>query len=258
MLPAVGGEAMNQDSRSQPPFCRLDDLLVRRRLAVDRKQAAALILSGVVLVGDQRVDQAGTRVREDVPVRLKKRSRRFVSRAGEKLEGALQVFGVDVRDLICWDLGASTGGFTDCLLQRGARKVYAVDVGRGQLHWNLQQDDRVIRRDRVNVRYLDPGKIGEKPDLVTVDLSFISLRLVLPGLSQVSPATVVALVKPQFEARRSEVEPGGLVRDEVVRTRIIERLKDDLTQLRIQVLTQAPSGIPGRKGNREHFFLCEV
>ncbi len=249
---------MQQEYQAQSRRCRLDDLVVQRGLAEDRKQALALILSGVVLVDDQRVDQAGTQVREDVQIRLKKPSRRFVSRAGEKLEEALQGFRVKVQDRICWDLGASTGGFTDCLLQQGARKVYAVDVGRGQLHWNLQKNDRVIRCDGINVRYLNPKRIGEKPDIITVDLSFISLRLVLPGLTQVAPATIVALVKPQFEAKRSEVEPGGLVRDGGVRTQIIERLKDDLMRSEIRVLAQAPSGTPGRKGNREHFFLCEV
>ena len=163
------------------------------------------------------------------------------------MEAALRTFHVRARGRICWDLGASTGGFTDCLLQEGALRVYAVDVGRGQLHWNLQKDERVIRRDGINVRYLDPEEIGEKPDLITIDLSFISLRLVVPGLTLLSPATIVALVKPQFEARRSEVEPGGLITDDALRTRVIERLRDELTELGVEVLADTPSSIAGAK-----------
>ena len=249
---------MGRKSRSGAGRLRLDDLLVRRGLASDRKQAAALILRGAVLVENQRIHQAGTQVKADANLRVKETASRYVSRAGAKLEAALRTFQVSARGRICWDLGASTGGFTDCLLQEGAARVYAVDVGRGQLHWNLQKDERVIRRDGINVRYLDLEAIGEKPDLITVDLSFISLRLVLPGLIRVSPATIVALVKPQFEARRSEVEPGGLITDDALRTRVIERLRDGLRELGVEVLADTPSSIAGQKGNREHFFLCRV
>ncbi len=245
-------------SRSGTKRLRLDELLVRRGLALDRKQAGALILRGAVLVENQRVHQAGTQVKADAGLRVKETSGRYLSRAGDKLAAALRTFQVRVRGRICWDLGASTGGFTDCLLQEGAARVYAFDVGRGQLHWNLQMDERVIRRDGINVRYLDSEEIGEKPDLITVDLSFISLRLVLPGLTRLSPATIVALVKPQFEARRSEVEAGGLITDETLRTRVIERLRDELTELGVEVLADTPSSIAGQKGNREHFFLCRV
>lgn len=245
-------------SRSGTKRLRLDELLVRRGLALDRKQAGALILRGAVLVENQRVHQAGTQVKADAGLRVKETSSRYLSRAGDKLAAALRTFQVRVRGRICWDLGASTGGFTDCLLQEGAARVYAFDVGRGQLHWNLQMDERVIRRDGINVRYLDSEEIGEKPDLITVDLSFISLRLVLPGLTRLSPATIVALVKPQFEARRSEVEAGGLITDETLRTRVIERLRDELTELGVEVLADTPSSIAGQKGNREHFFLCRV
>ena len=245
-------------SRAGSKRLRLDELLVRRGLALDRKQAAALILRGAVLVENQRVHQAGTQVKADAGLRVKETASRYVSRAGGKLEAALRTFHVRARGRICWDLGASTGGFTDCLLQEGALRVYAVDVGRGQLHWNLQKDERVIRRDGINVRYLDPEEIGEKPDLITIDLSFISLRLVVPGLTLLSPATIVALVKPQFEARRSEVEPGGLITDDALRTRVIERLRDELTELGVEVLADTPSSIAGQKGNREHFFLCRV
>ena len=249
---------MSRKSRAGAGRFRLDNLLVRRGLASDRKQAAALILRGAVLVESQRVDQAGTQVKADAELRVKKTAGRYVSRAGAKLEGALRTFQVSARGRVCWDLGASTGGFTDCLLQEGAARVYAVDVGRGQLHWNLQKDERVIRRDGINVRYLDPEVIGEKPDLITVDLSFISLRLVLSGLSRVSPATIVALVKPQFEARRSEVEAGGLITDDALRTRVIERLRDGLAELGVEVLADTPSSRAGQTGNREHFFLCRV
>jgi 23S rRNA (cytidine1920-2'-O)/16S rRNA (cytidine1409-2'-O)-methyltransferase len=245
-------------SRAGTRRLRLDELLVRRGLAPDLKQAAALILRGAVLVENQRIHQAGTQVKADAGLRVKETASRYVSRAGGKLAAALGTFQVSARGRICWDLGASTGGFTDCLLQEGAARVYAVDVGRGQLHWNLQKDERVIRRDGINVRYLDPEEIGEKPDLITVDLSFISLRLVLPGLNRLSPVTVVALVKPQFEARRSEVEAGGLITDDALRTRVIERLRDDLSELGVEVLADTPSSVAGKKGNREHFFLCRV
>ena len=245
-------------SRAGTKRLRLDELLVRRGLALDLKQAAALILRGVVLVENQRIHQVGTQVKADAGLRVKETASRYVSRAGGKLAAALGTFQVRARGRICWDLGASTGGFTDCLLQEGAARVYAVDVGRGQLHWKLQKDERVIRRDGINVRYLDPEEIGEKPDLITVDLSFISLRLVLPGLTRLSPATIVALVKPQFEARRSEVEAGGLITDDALRTRVIERLRGELTELGVEVLADVPSSIAGQKGNREHFFLCRV
>ena len=250
---------MKQRFSSDSRRYRLDDLVVKKGFAEDRRKAAALVLSGVVLVDGQRVNQSGVQFKEDVRIRIKKKSSgKFASRAGEKLEEALRVFRVTVKNRICWDFGASTGGFTDCLLQKGAKKVYAVDVGHGLLHWDLQKNNRVILRDRINVRYLNPEEIGEKPDIITVDLSFISLRLVLPGLLKVAPVTVVALVKPQFEARRSEVEPGGLVSDDRVRTQIIQRLENDLEDLGIPVLAQNPSGVYGRKGNREHFFLCKL
>ncbi len=228
------------DRKSKALRSRLDELLVERGLASDRRQAAALILRGAVLVENQRVHQAGTQVKTDADLRVKKTTGRYVSRAGVKLEAALRAFQVSARGRICWDLGASTGGFTDCLLQEGAARVYAIDVGRGQLHWKLQKDERVIRRDGINARQLDPEAIGEKPDLITVDLSFISLRLVLPGLIGLSPVTIVALVKPQFEARRSEVEAGGLITDAALRSRVIERLR---AALRSRVIERLRAGL---------------
>ena len=157
---------------------------------------------------------------------------------------------------VCWDLGASTGGFTDCLLQRGALRVYAVDVGRGQLDWGLQGNDRVTRIEGVNVRHLDFDTVPERPEIITVDLSFISLRLVLPRLKELAPVRVLALVKPQFEAYKQEIGVGGIVRGQEVREAILERLKCDLEDQDVSVEGRVDSPIRGQKGNQEYFFLC--
>lgn len=232
---------------------RLDDLVVERGLATDLKEAAAIILSGVVLVNEQRVDKPGSQLSASSEIRLKTIERKYVSRGGLKLEVALRQLAISVQGKVCLDLGASTGGFTDCLLCHGARKVYAFDVGRGQLHWRLQQDPRVVMRDAVNVRHLVPSMVNDPVDLISVDVSFISLRLVLPPLRHFPSAEVVALVKPQFEARRDEVGKGGIIGDVRLQRRIVARLTSFAEEVGIHVLGEVPSPIAGQKGNREYF-----
>jgi 23S rRNA (cytidine1920-2'-O)/16S rRNA (cytidine1409-2'-O)-methyltransferase len=237
---------------------RLDDLLVEKGLAQDRKEALALTLSGRVLVGEQRLEKPGVLVERDAVVRIKGERRRYVSRGGLKLEAALDSFQLSVRDFVCLDLGASTGGFTDCLLQHGARRVHAFDVGRGQLDWKLAQDTRVIVHDEFNVRRLGPSDVGEPVDLITIDVSFISLRQILPALRAFPSARVIALVKPQFEAAREEVNPGGVIRSAGLQEEILERVKRFASEEGFEVLGETPSPIPGQKGNREFLLLLRL
>jgi len=201
---------------------RLDQLLLARGLAPSRAKAQALIRAGRVFVDGQLRDKPGVLVPEDAEIAVK-RPPRYVSRGGEKLEGALKAFGVDPTGKVCLDVGASTGGFTDCLLQHGAKRVHAVDVGRGQLHFRLRGDPRVVVHEGVNARYLYFEEIGEPVDLATVDVSFISLRLVLPPLKGIvrPEGDVIALVKPQFEAGRERVKKGGVVRDPEVHREVL-------------------------------------
>jgi len=236
---------------------RLDDLLVDRDLAATRKEALALLLSGVVVVDGQRQEKGGTSIDDEAEIRLTSRTPKYVSRGGLKLEGALETFGLDVSDGVCLDLGASTGGFCDCLLQAGARKVYAFDVGQGQLDWRLQQDSRVIVKDRFNVRYLSSAAVDDAVDFITVDLSFISVQRVLPALRDFSNAAILLLVKPQFEAERDEVEKGGLISNADKRLEIVERVKGIAQEQGFTVLGEVPSPIPGRKGNQEFFLYLE-
>jgi 23S rRNA (cytidine1920-2'-O)/16S rRNA (cytidine1409-2'-O)-methyltransferase len=237
---------------------RIDDLLVERGLTADRRTALSLLMSGSVLVNGQKIDKAGALVSGDSEIRLAGLRQQYVSRGGLKLESALKHFSVRVEGIVCLDLGASTGGFTDCLLQHGAKRVYSVDVGKGQLDWKLQQDSRVITRDGSNVRYLSPGDFDEPLDLVTGDLSFISLRLVLPVLKQLRVPQLLLLVKPQFEAERGEVEPGGLIRDEGKRLEIVARVRKAAEDLGFVCVGMTPSPIPGQKGNREYFLLLSA
>lgn len=237
---------------------RIDDLLVERGLTADHRTALSLLMSGSVLVNGQKIDKAGALVSGDSEIRLTGLRQQYVSRGGLKLESALEHFSVRVEGAVCLDLGASTGGFTDCLLQYGAKRVYSVDVGKGQLDWKLQQDSRVIIRDGCNVRYLSPGDFDEPLDLVTGDLSFISLRLVLPVLKQLRVPRLLLLVKPQFEAERNEVEPGGLIRDEEKRLEIVERVRKASEDLGFVCLGMMASPIPGQKGNREYFLLLSA
>jgi 23S rRNA (cytidine1920-2'-O)/16S rRNA (cytidine1409-2'-O)-methyltransferase len=234
---------------------RRADLLVQLRgLAESRSKAQALILAGEVVAGEHRVDKPGQLLDETVELRLKSGERlKYVSRGGAKLEHALDLFGLDPRGLVCCDLGASTGGFTDVLLQRGALRVHAVDVGYGQLHPRLRGDPRVVVHERVNARALSPAMLGEMCGAAVADLSFISLKLVLPALTSVldPPAWCAVLVKPQFEAGRDEVGKGGVVRDPAVHDRVVEDVQGALRGLGFAVLGATPSPLLGPAGNRE-------
>jgi len=237
---------------------RLDLLLLERGLAPSREKAQALILGGQVLVNEQKVEKAGTAVDSASPVRLLGETLPYVGRGGVKLAAALDTFHIDVVRLVCLDIGASTGGFTDCLLQRGAARVYAVDVGINQLDWTLRQDPRVVVREKLNARYLEPAHIGEPVDVVTVDVSFISATLILPRLPDVlrRPAQAVVLVKPQFEVGRGQVGKGGIVRDAALHRAAIDKVTAAAVAAGFRDPQHIPSPITGADGNQE--FLLHV
>lgn len=236
-----------------PPKLRLDQLLVNRALAPTRSRAQALILAGNVLVNDQPVTKAGTAFADDVRITLRQPDHPYVGRGGLKLAHALQEFSVDPTGCVCLDAGASTGGFTDCLLQHGATKIYAVDVGHGQLAWKLQQDARVIRIDQCNLRTIESEKVPEPIDLVTLDLSFISLTKVFPVVHQLVRAggTIIALIKPQFEVGRAAVGKGGIVRDDVARQGAVDNVLQSAAGLGWQHVGTTTSPIQGADGNIE-------
>jgi 23S rRNA (cytidine1920-2'-O)/16S rRNA (cytidine1409-2'-O)-methyltransferase len=241
-----------------PPKRRIDQLLVDRGLAPSRARAQALILGGKVLARGQRIDKAGTEVELDTELAVRE-GERFASRGGYKLEGALNALGCEVGATTCADVGASTGGFTDCLLQRGARKVYAIDVGHGQLAHQLAGDSRVVVMDRSNARHLGPEHFSEALDLVVVDASFISLEKLLPAIcSWLKPgARLLAMIKPQFEVGRDEARRSrGVIRDAAVRSAAIEGVLDAVRANGCEVLGGADSEIPGPKGNVEYFVLA--
>lgn len=237
---------------------RLDKLLVDRGLVPSRERARALILAGKVVVGEHAVDKAGAQVAEDVPVRLKGEDIPYVSRGGLKLEKGLDQFAVDPAGRVAVDVGASTGGFSDCLLQRGAARVYAVDVGYGQLAWSLREDPRVVNLERTNIRDLTAERLGERPSLAVIDASFISLDKVLPPtLALLAPgAEIVALIKPQFEVGKGQVGKGGVVRDADQHAAVVERIRTLAESLGCLVLGLTESPILGPKGNRE--FLIHL
>ena len=239
---------------------RLDKLMVERELASSLERAQALIMAGQVVVGDHAVDKAGQQVPVDAVVRIKGGILPYVSRGGLKLRKALDEFGIDVTGLIAIDVGASTGGFTDCLLQAGAAKVFAVDVGYGQLAWKLQQDTRVIRLEKTNIRYLDPEHLGNVPELAVIDASFISLAKVLPATVRlVRPGgRIVALIKPQFEAGRGEVGKGGIVRDPAVHEKAIEGVRQTAREMGLIVSGLCDSPIKGADGNREFLIHLKI
>jgi 23S rRNA (cytidine1920-2'-O)/16S rRNA (cytidine1409-2'-O)-methyltransferase len=240
------------------PKPRVDELLVQRGLAPDLKKARALIMAGQVIARDRRVDKAGERVKPDTPLRVKTRkSHGYVSRGGVKLAGALDHFQVDPAGWIAIDLGASTGGFTDCLLQRGAHRIYAVDVGYGLLDWRLQQDARVVNLERTHAAELTEALIPEAVDLVVADISFNALgRIVGPALERLSPGgRVLLLVKPQFEVDRAAVGEGGIVRDPAAWTEACDRVSAAVQALGIRVDGIVRSSITGTQGNVE-FMLA--
>lgn len=235
---------------------RLDALLVERGLAASRERARALILAGSVRVNGQPASKAGTAVARDADIDVAVPDHPYVSRGGLKLAHALDVFDVDVEGRLALDIGASTGGFTDVLLQRGAPRVVALDVGHGQLDWKLRSDPRVIVLERVNARSLGPADLPEDArqfDIITIDVSFISLRYILPVLTPLmrEGADVIALVKPQFEAGRAEVGKGGIVRDETVQQRVVAEVTAAANALGLRRAGMAESPIAGMEGNRE-------
>ncbi|MBI3669648.1 MAG: TlyA family RNA methyltransferase [Acidobacteria bacterium] len=234
---------------------RLDVLLVERGLAASRQKAQGLILAGQVLVDGQKLEKAGCLVATDAEVELIGVPLRYVSRGGLKLQGALEDFQVSVAGKVCLDAGSSTGGFTDCLMQHGAKRVYAVDVNTDQLAWKLQQDARVVRVKR-NARELVFEDIGEQVDLVTIDLSFISVAKVLPRVAALAKpeAKFLILVKPQFELDRADIGKGGVVRDPRLHQRAVERVTAAAKAAGLEVTGVRPSRLPGAEGNLE-FFL---
>ena len=235
-----------------PKRVRLDQLLVQSELAPSRERAQALILAGAVRVDGDRADRAAAPVLPDAVLAVDA-GPRYVSRGGDKLAAALDEFAVDVSGAVAIDVGSSTGGFTDVLLQRGAARVHAVDVGKGQLDWTLRNDPRVVVHEGVNAREGVP--VDEVVDLIVADVSFISLRLVLPpALDRLRDGgDVVALVKPQFEAGRDAVGTGGIVRDPAARAAAVVAVARDLERRGVPVVAIAPSAVPGREGNREIF-----
>lgn len=236
---------------------RIDRLLLERGLVESRQQARALCLAGKVLVDSRAVTKPGTLVRPDAEVRLRGAPPPYVSRGGLKLASALDAFGVDPRGKVAMDVGASTGGFTDCLLQRGAHRVFAVDVGYGQLAWKIAQDPRVSVLDRTNIRHLEADRLNEPIELVVVDVSFISLRLVLPKLAEILQpgGLIVALIKPQFEVGKGEVGKGGVVRDADKRAKAIQQVRATACSLGFVDGGIHDSPILGPKGNQETFVL---
>ena len=240
----------------KPAKLRLDRLLVERGLAETREKAQALILAGQVLVDEQKVEHCGAGVRQESSLRLLGPPAKYESRAGLKLEGALDQFRVDPRGKTCLDIGSSTGGFTQCLLERGAQRVIAVDVGTNQLDWKLRRDPRVVLLEKTNARYLTLEQVAMRSDLVTIDVSFISVTLILPVLPPLmnSESVLLVLVKPQFQVGRGQVGKGGIVRDPYLHQEAVEKVSRTIMQLGFSEISSAESVLPGAEGNREYFL----
>lgn len=238
---------------------RLDVLLVKRNLAESREKAKAIIMTGNVFVNDQREDKAGSTFKEDVTIEIKGNSMKYVSRGGYKLEKAVDLWQVPIRDKICMDVGSSTGGFTDCMLQNGASKVYAIDVGTNQLAWKLRQDERVVSMEKTNIRYVTPEDIADPIELFSVDVAFISLRKVLePVKALLTPeGQGVCLVKPQFEAGREKVGKKGVVRDPKVHREVLEQIMQYVLSIGFEILELSFSPIKGPEGNIEYLLYIQ-
>ena len=238
---------------------RLDVLLVERGLQESRQRAQAVIMSGEVFVNGQRVDKPGTAVAEDARIEIRGGTLAYVSRGGLKLEKAMATFPIDLHGAVCADIGASTGGFTDCMLQNGAEKVYAVDVGYGQLAWKLRSDPRVVCLERTNARYLTHEQVPDELDFASVDVSFISLKLIFPALRPLlkEGGHVACLIKPQFEAGREKVGKKGVVRDPDVHLEVLEHFLDHAKESGFTVLGLTYSPIRGPEGNIEYLGYLE-
>ncbi|MBR3770176.1 MAG: TlyA family RNA methyltransferase [Lachnospiraceae bacterium] len=242
---------------------RLDVLLVQKGLAPSREKAKAMIMEGNVFINNNREDKAGTMFDESVEIEIKGNTLKYVSRGGLKLEKAMTHFGITLDDKVCMDIGASTGGFTDCMLQNGAKKVYAVDVGYGQFAWKLRQDERVVCMEKTNIRYVTPEQIADRLDFASVDVSFISLTKVLgPARALLTDdGEMVCLIKPQFEAGREKVGKKGVVRDKVVHEEVIVKVIDFAKEIGFEILNLEYSPIKGPEGNIEYLVYirkCEI
>ena len=238
---------------------RFDKLLVERGVVPSRERARALIMAGKAAVEGKRIDKPGIQINVDAQVQLQAKDSPYVGRGGEKMEGALKAFAIDPKGMIVMDVGASTGGFTDCILQRGAKKVYAVDVGYGQLAWRLQKDPRVVNLERRNIRYLQREEIQEETDLILIDTSFISVEKFLPHLLGFLKrgGAILSLIKPQFEVGKGEVGKGGVVRDKALHEKVINRISSFSRGLGLTVLGVTESALLGPKGNREFFIYLK-
>ncbi|HIZ45266.1 MAG TPA: TlyA family RNA methyltransferase [Firmicutes bacterium] len=238
---------------------RLDMMLVSRGLAQSREKAKAMIMEGIVFVNGQREDKAGASFPPDVSIEVRGHTLRYVSRGGLKLEKAMECFGIDLTGKICMDVGASTGGFTDCMLQNGAAKVFSVDVGRGQLAWKLRQDERVVCMEKTNIRYVTPEDIGVPVDFSSIDVSFISLTKVLLPVREIlkDRGEVVCLIKPQFEAGREKVGKKGVVREPEVHLEVIEKVMEYARELGFGRKHLDYSPVKGPEGNIEYLLHLE-
>ena len=240
------------------PKTRLDVALVEQGFAESREKAKAIIMSGIVFVNNQKSDKAGNTVKPDDVIEVRGKTLKYVSRGGLKLEKAMQVFPINLENTVCADIGASTGGFTDCMLQNGAVKVYSIDVGRGQLAWKLRTDERVINLENTNFRYVTRAEVPDELDFASVDVSFISLSLILPVMRNLlkEQGTAVCLIKPQFEAGRENVGKKGVVREKSVHIAVIEKIMGLLDENKFSLLGLDFSPVKGPEGNIE--YLCYI
>lgn len=238
---------------------RLDILLVEKGLAPSREKAKAIIMSGIVYVDNSKEDKAGSTFEEDSLIEVRGKTLRYVSRGGLKLEKAMDVFEVNLDGKICMDIGASTGGFTDCMLQNGAKKVYSVDVGYGQLAWKLVTDDRVVVMDKTNIRYITPDDVDEKIEFASVDVSFISLMKILEPVKEIltQDAKMVCLIKPQFEAGREKVGKKGVVRDKDVHIEVVKNICDYVRSIGFGIIDLDFSPVKGPEGNIEYLIYIQ-
>jgi 23S rRNA (cytidine1920-2'-O)/16S rRNA (cytidine1409-2'-O)-methyltransferase len=238
---------------------RIDKLLIEKRIVQSRERARSLIMEGMVIVEDRTIDKPGTKVDVEAQLQIRGGDLPYVSRGGVKLEGALNAFGVHPSGMVVMDVGASTGGFTDCVLQKEARKVYAVDVGYGQLAWKLRKDPRVVNLERRNIRYLKREEVEEEVDLILIDTSFISIEKYLPHLLGFLKmgGTIISLIKPQFEVGKGEVGKGGVVKDPALHQKVIERISQFSRGLGLKVLRVIESSLLGPKGNKEFFIYLK-
>ncbi len=238
---------------------RLDKILVDKGLVQSRERAQALIMEGKAFVDGITVTKAGAMVNVDAHIELKGEDIPYVSRGGLKLEAAIRHFNISMKEKIAMDVGSSTGGFTDCMLQNGAKRVYCIDVGYGQLAWKLRQDPRIVLIERTNIRYLERERIPDEIDIATIDVSFISLAKVIPNVLEFlkEDGEIIALIKPQFEVGKGEVGKGGVVRDEAKRLKAVDRVKENLESLGLQTIGVMQSPIPGQKGNIEYLIYMK-